>query len=273
MKACFRVLVLAAIAAAMMLTFTTASSAASKTIRACVKKNVRTVRIISKKKCLKGEVLVVWNQVGARGPAGQNGAQGPQGPAGAAGAAGAAGHAGPTGPAGPAGPTGPTGPTGPAGPTGPDGPTGAAGPTGTTGPTGPSGLGTPSIGQETGNCTRTANSYAVCNTGTDVSVTLTTGTSVMVIVTARIVPPTATPYHGWVSFAVSGASSVAASDANAVEHTRQLSATDVQASTTTILTGLTAGSNTFTMQYKSDGSGGGTTATFSNRTLTVIPLS
>ena len=44
---------------------------------------------------------------------------------------------------------------------------------------------------------------------------------------------------------------------------------DIQASTTTVLTGLNAGSNTFAMQYKVLGAG---TTTFSYRTITVIQL-
>jgi hypothetical protein len=291
MKACFRVLALAVIAAVMTLTFATVASAATKTIRACVKKNTRAVRIISKSKCQRGEVLVVWNQLGQQGPAGQNGAQGPQGPQGTAGAAGAAGVVGPIGARGPTGPsggpvgptgaasstTGPTGPTGALGPIGAGGPTGPAGEngpagatgstTGATGPTGPTGFGTPAIDQQAGACTRTAaGSYAVCDTGTDASVTLTTGTTVMVIVTARVVGSAAG--SGWASFAVSGASSVAAADVNAVETTRAAGADDLQATTKTVLTGLTPGSNTFTMQYKESGG----TVTFSNRTLAVVPL-
>ena len=43
---------------------------------------------------------------------------------------------------------------------------------------------------------------------------------------------------------------------------------DIQASTVTVDTELTAGSNTFTLQYKSEG---GTTK-FGNRTISVIPL-
>ena len=42
----------------------------------------------------------------------------------------------------------------------------------------------------------------------------------------------------------------------------------VQASTSTVITNLTAGSNTFTLQYKSVGA----TTSFTNRTISVIPL-
>jgi hypothetical protein len=119
--------------------------------------------------------------------------------------------------------------------------------------------------------TRTANSFAVPDTGTNISVTATTGTRAMIIVTGLIAP--AAEKTGSMSFAVSGATTQAASDeralidgGQAVGNNNLLGAW--QASTTTVITNLTAGSNTFTTQYKSSSG----TATFTNRTITVIPL-
>ena len=89
----------------------------------------------------------------------------------------------------------------------------------------------------------------------------------MVIVTSYIDPDSKS--YGYASFAVTGATTQAASDERAVytQNTNSSSTTGgtMQASTTTVVTNLTAGSNTFTLQYK-----GG--ASFSNRTITVIPL-
>jgi hypothetical protein len=93
----------------------------------------------------------------------------------------------------------------------------------------------------------------------------------MVIVTARVAP-TGNGDEGDVSFAVTGATTLAASDSNAVAG--RISGGNggptitTQSSTVTYLT-VTPGSNVFTLQYKeANGS-----ATFSNRTLTVVPLS
>lgn len=97
-------------------------------------------------------------------------------------------------------------------------------------------------------------------------VTLTTGTQALVIISAGINIPS----YDWVSsmsIAVSGATTIAASDSrmlsqNAHNQTRA-------ASRVVLFDSLTAGSNTFTAKYKA---GGGTSATFSDRSLMVIPL-
>jgi hypothetical protein len=75
----------------------------------------------------------------------------------------------------------------------------------------------------------------------------------------------------FMSFAVSGATTQASTDERAVirEHGSSSGTGGIQASTTTVITNLTAGSNTFTLQYKGDNTN---TCTFSNRSITVIPL-
>ena len=71
----------------------------------------------------------------------------------------------------------------------------------------------------------------------------------------------------FMSFAVSGATTQAATDARSLI----LLGNALQQSTASfVLSGLNPGSTTFTAQYKVSGSG---TATFSNRSLFVIPLS
>lgn len=66
--------------------------------------------------------------------------------------------------------------------------------------------------------------------------------------------------------AVSGASTVAASDANSANSAAH-DALNTSISRTFILTGLTAGSNTFTAKYHNDG---GSTWHFFNRSITVL---
>jgi hypothetical protein len=92
------------------------ASNGDNTIYACVGERSGAVRLIDGPgSCLRGELLVTWNEHGSVGP------QGPQGPKG---------DMGPIGPQGPAGAQGATGPIGPQGSTGPQGETGPAGPTG-----------------------------------------------------------------------------------------------------------------------------------------------
>lgn len=69
-------------------------------------------------------------------------------------------------------------------------------------------------------------------------------------------------YH---SFAVSGASTQAATDSRA---TSSNGTPGVTSSTTTLVTGLTAGSNTFTSVYRTSGGSG----TFINKSISVVPL-
>ncbi len=69
----------------------------------------------------------------------------------------------------------------------------------------------------------------------------------------------------FMSFAVSGATTVAAADAEAVMQTGG----QQQGSATYVVTGLTAGSNTFTAKYRS--SAAANTCHFSNRALIVTP--
>ena len=99
--------------------------------------------------------------------------------------------------------------------------------------------------------------------------TLTTGTTVLVIVTARITP-SVKDLTGFTSVSVDGGTP---SDLNAVVvglagGGGTTPAPSTQASTSTVMT-LTAASHMFTLQYKVSP---GTSVTFSNRSITVIPL-
>jgi len=102
------------------------------------------------------------------------------------------------------------------------------------------------------------------------TVTLTTGTKALVIVAARISADFAGS-GALVSFAVSGASTVAATDTNSLNSYAQAAGTFLpiyRASVATLVTGLTAGSNTFTMKYKRIN----TSITYLDRTITVIDM-
>ena len=99
------------------------------------------------------------------------------------------------------------------------------------------------------------------------SVTVTTGATALVWLTASL--DNATAGAGtYASLAVSGASSVAASDAAAVYVSGRDEVSPVRRGICRRVTGLTPGSNTFTMKYRvSSGTG-----TFSDREIIVMPF-
>ena len=99
-------------------------------------------------------------------------------------------------------------------------------------------------------------------TGPSVTVTIGANGLALIIVSTGIYNTAAAKFAG---VAISGASTVAASDDYAA---RNDSATAGVYTTSWLQTGLTAGSTTFTMKYKT-ASG---TASFFSRKLTVIPL-
>lgn len=96
------------------------------------------------------------------------------------------------------------------------------------------------------------------------SITLNTGTQAIVIVYCNLL--NSAGVAAWMSYAVSGSSTVAATDSRSF----QMKGTGGQRGGVPFLqTGLTAGSNTFTAKYRVSTSG---TATFSARRLAVIPF-
>lgn len=100
------------------------------------------------------------------------------------------------------------------------------------------------------------------------AVTLTTGTSVFIWMSA-IAYKTTVSNSCWISPAVSGASSIAASDANAVQTSSYNGLTPaLPMARILLLSGLTAGSNTFTLKYRVDGG----TFNFFNRSIAVLAL-
>lgn len=114
--------------------------------------------------------------------------------------------------------------------------------------------------------TRASTSYgALTGGGTNPTVTITTGTTALVMLSSWI--GVGSNVGGYVSFAVSGATTLASSDNN-MASLYQFGASNVEAqmSRSLIVTGLTAGSNTFTLEYKCNTA---SSITFQRRSLTV----
>ena len=94
------------------------------------------------------------------------------------------------------------------------------------------------------------------------AVTVTTGTKALVIYGGQVNPGNA----GYISVAISGASTVTASDNNSVVFS--VAGQDAYQTRAIVFTGLTAGSNTFTEKFRANTG----TASFSRRGITVIDL-
>lgn len=105
------------------------------------------------------------------------------------------------------------------------------------------------------------------SSGVDPAVTIQTGTKALVTISARV--QTAGNYN-FAGVAVSGASTIAADDAkSATAGGSNTSGTAISCSITYLETGLTAGSNTFTMRYKCNVSASGS---YDYRRLTVVGI-
>jgi len=98
------------------------------------------------------------------------------------------------------------------------------------------------------------------------AVTVTTGTKALVIYRTRI-RNNANDEVSRMTFAVSGATTIAASAEYQLQY-QGIANLEQSYSAHTLLTGLTAGSNTFTMKYAVNGGTGG----FQRREITVIDL-
>jgi hypothetical protein len=104
------------------------------------------------------------------------------------------------------------------------------------------------------------------------SITVTTGTSALVIITCGIGNSSNSGVAMYAGFAVSGASTVAASDTSAAYASYGAGAINGGSrdtvATALVITGLSAGSNTFTLKYRTSAG----TATFADRRIQVLPL-
>ncbi len=97
------------------------------------------------------------------------------------------------------------------------------------------------------------------------AVTLTTGTEALASVSAQI-RHTSTPGLAFVAIDITGATTASPSDGLALAYLGTDTTGRVQMSSVYLVTGLTAGSNTFTLKYKT---ASGTTR-FSNRVISVV---
>lgn len=97
------------------------------------------------------------------------------------------------------------------------------------------------------------------------AVTVTTGTQALVFVYCRSVSSLSASYAAFMGYAISGATTQAATVGLTLSNTD----TNSRAYSAVFLQTLTAGSNTFTAKYWTGGSG---TCTFTWRKLLVIPL-
>lgn len=98
-------------------------------------------------------------------------------------------------------------------------------------------------------------------------VTVTTGANAVVVLTAFLQNNTAFD-EAFMSFAVTGATTLAASDTTSVLFQASNSGGVAQQGATYLVPGLTAGSNTFTAKYRVNSG----TGTFANRSIVVFPL-
>lgn len=115
--------------------------------------------------------------------------------------------------------------------------------------------------------TTASTTYADLATTTD-SVTITTGTTALVFF-ACVAFRATTGNTGLCSVAVSGASSISASDNWCGEANFAATSAPFTISKCIYMTGLTAGSNTFKMKYRVDG---GAAGSFAFREIVVIPI-
>ena len=114
----------------------------------------------------------------------------------------------------------------------------------------------------------TSTSYVALTTA--LAVTVTTGTKALVSIGTRLANGAATGTSAYMGFAISGATTVAATDQYAVGYQFFGATTNYQPvqNGTFLVTGLTAGSNTFSTRYRSNGD----SIAFTNRIISVIDM-
>jgi hypothetical protein len=116
--------------------------------------------------------------------------------------------------------------------------------------------------------TTTSTSYTDLGATTGPTVSVVTGVSAFVVMTADMQNSVAGS-EAMAALDISGATTVAATDGRALRFESSAAGDRIQASNASLVEGLTAGTNVFKMVYKAVTSG---TATFQHRRLFVIPL-
>lgn len=120
----------------------------------------------------------------------------------------------------------------------------------------------PQQANTSGSSTTTATAYGNLADAVTTSVTATTGPKALVVIYCNLNNSGAN--RTWMSYQVSGATTVAADDTFSINH----SSTSGMRWGATFLQALTAGSNTFTLRYRVTAG----TGTFSVRRIAVIPF-
>lgn len=116
--------------------------------------------------------------------------------------------------------------------------------------------------------TTTSTSYAQLTTKTD-AVTVTIGVNGLALISIfSYISNNTSNFSNFVGFAISGANTVAPTDTMAIQFESYGANAFGQYGATFLVTGLTAGSTTFSINYRVDGN----TGTFKNRRISVLPL-
>lgn len=122
----------------------------------------------------------------------------------------------------------------------------------------------PGQGNAIGSSTTTSTTYGNLADAVTTSVSTGTGTMALVSIYANI-NNSANGNRTWMSYAVSGATTIAADDSRSINHS---SNQGMRWGSTFLVTSLTPGTNTFTLQYRVTAG----TGSFSIRRIAVIPF-
>lgn len=115
-----------------------------------------------------------------------------------------------------------------------------------------------------GSSTTASTGYGNLADGVTTSVTLGTGNRALVSIYANL-SNSAAGNRTWMAYAVSGATTIAANDTFSINHS---SSGGMRWGASFLVTGLTVGTNTFTLQYRVTAG----TGTYSVRRIAVIPF-
>ena len=118
-----------------------------------------------------------------------------------------------------------------------------------------------------GSSTTTSTSYGNLADAVTTSVTVDTGTMALVSIYCNLTNSIGGGGNNrtWMSFSISGATTAAGDDSRSIDHS---SSSGMRWGATILMTGLTPGNNTFTLQYRTTTG----TGTFSQRRIAVIPF-
>jgi hypothetical protein len=127
---------------------------------------------------------------------------------------------------------------------------------------------TPAQNYVAGGASTTSAAYTDLGGSPGPALTVTTGTKAFVILSAHF--EATANQTAYMSYAVSGASTLSPADGNSAHHRPTAANGNIRASSVWFEETLTAGSNTFTAKYRVET--GGSTAQFNYRSLAVIPF-